>query len=246
MRVFLISVVSLLFFSCQKEVQLVKAGRTIDSLVVDHSPVYMFMETKGTDTIIDVNRKNTIGTTNWIFNIDKRLPLKLVIPEIIKLQQKREGATMHKNDAAINYFSYTDSLQKSLAFMPFKEISYAYNSYFSSFYVKENVDYHQHFQTFYVNFRKDSTVSVDGNEVEATELYDFLKEYTSGIVMPKYVGPISLIHDARIFFRAYFYDKQVFKMLNVEYEIKPIIDEIRRIHEILLLQQESGGRFISK
>lgn len=179
MRVFLISLVSLLFFSCQKEVQLVKAGRTIDSVVVDHSPVYMFMETKGTDTIIDVNRKNTIGTTNWIFNIDKRLPLKLVIPEIIKLQQKREGATLHKNDAAINYFSYTDSLQKSLAFMPFKEISYAYNSYFSSFYVKENVDYHQHFQTFYVNFRKDSTVSVDGNEVEATELYDFLKEYTA-------------------------------------------------------------------
>lgn len=179
MRVFLISVVSLLFFSCQKEVQLVKAGRTIDSLVVDHSPVYMFMETKGTDTIIDVNRKNTIGTTNWIFNIDKRLPLKLVIPEIIKLQQKREGATLHKNDAAINYFSYSDSLQKSLAFMPFKEISYAYNSYFSSFYVKENVDYHQHFQTFYVNFRKDSTVSVDGNEVEANELYDFLKEYTA-------------------------------------------------------------------
>jgi hypothetical protein len=179
MRVFLISVVSLLFFSCQKEVQLVKAGRTIDSVVVDHSPVYMFMETKGTDTIIDVNRKNTIGTTHWIFNIDKRLPLKLVIPEIIKLQQKREGATLHKNDAAINYFSYTDSLQKSLAFMSFKEISYAYNSYFSSFYVKENVDYHQHFQTFYVNFRKDSTVSVDGNEVEAHELYDFLKEYTA-------------------------------------------------------------------
>jgi biopolymer transport protein ExbD len=45
--------------------------------------------------------------------------------------------------------------------------------------VKENVDYHQHFQTFYVNFRKDSTVSVDGNEVEAHELYDFLKEYTA-------------------------------------------------------------------
>jgi len=177
MRVFLILGVSFLFFSCQKEVQLVKAGRTVDSTVVDHSPVYMFMETKGTDTIIDVNRKNTIGTTNWIFNIDKRLPLKLVIPEVIKLQQKREGAQLHKNEDAKNYFSYTDSVQKTLAFMPFKEISYAYNSYFSSFYVKENVDYHQHFQTFYVNFRANSTVSVDGNEVEVEELYDFLKEY---------------------------------------------------------------------
>lgn len=179
MRVFLIIAVSFLFFSCQKEVQLVKAVRTVDSTVVDHSPVYMFMETKGTDTIIDVNRKNTIGTTNWIFNIDKRLPLKLVIPEVIKLQQKREGAQMHKNEDAKNYFSYTDSVQKTLAFIPFKEISYAYNSYFSSFYVKENVDYHQHFQTFYVNFRRNSTVSVDGNEVEVEELYDFLKEFTA-------------------------------------------------------------------
>jgi hypothetical protein len=179
MRVFLILGVSFLFFSCQKEVQLVKAARTVDSAVVDHSPVYMFMETKGTDTIIDVNRKNTIGTTNWIFNIDKRLPLKLVIPEVIKLQQKRAGAQLHKNDEAKNYFSYTDSVQKTLAFMPFKEISYAFNSYFSSFYVKENVDYHQHFQTFYVNFRANSTVSVDGNEVEVEELYDFLKEYTA-------------------------------------------------------------------
>ena len=64
--------------------------------------------------------------------------------------------------------------------------------------------------------------------------------------MPKYVGPITYVDDSRIFFRAYFYDKQVFKMLNVEYEIKPIIDEINRIHEILLLQQENGGRFVLK
>jgi hypothetical protein len=78
------------------------------------------------------------------------------------------------------------------------------------------------------------------------KLDDFLKEFTTGIVMPKYVGPIAYVDDARIFFRAYFYDKQVFKMLNVEYEIKPIIDEINRIHEILLLQQENGGGFILK
>lgn len=74
-------------------------------------------------------------------------------------------------------------------------------------------------------------------------LDDFLKEFISGIVMPKYVGPIDYVDDKRTFFRAYFYDKQIFKMLNVEYEIKPIIAEIKRIHEILLLQQKNGGRF---
>jgi hypothetical protein len=77
------------------------------------------------------------------------------------------------------------------------------------------------------------------------KLDDFLKEFTIGKVMQKYVGPITYVDDQRIFFRAYFYDKQIFKMLNVEYEIKPIITEIRRIHEILL-QQKDGRRFILK
>lgn len=74
----------------------------------------------------------------------------------------------------------------------------------------------------------------------------FLNKFTNGIVMQKYVGPISFVNDVRIFFRAYFYDIQVFKMLDVEYEIKPIINEIKRINEILLLQQENDGRFLLK
>lgn len=78
------------------------------------------------------------------------------------------------------------------------------------------------------------------------KLDDFLEKFNSGMVMPKYVGPISYINDSRIFFRAYFYDIQVFKIFNVEYEINPIIDEINRIHEILLQQQENGGRFTIK
>ncbi|WP_202702362.1 hypothetical protein [Flavobacterium sp. UGB4466] len=75
------------------------------------------------------------------------------------------------------------------------------------------------------------------------KLDNFLKEFNSGTVMPKYVGPISYVNDFRTFFRAYFYDKHIFKMLNVEFEIEPIIAEINRIHEMLLLQQENGGRF---
>ncbi len=75
------------------------------------------------------------------------------------------------------------------------------------------------------------------------KLDDFLRKNEIYKVMQKYVGPLSYVDDNRTFFRAYFYDKQIFKMLNVEYEIKPIVDEIRRIHQILLLQKENGGRF---
>ncbi|QSW88042.1 hypothetical protein J0383_17430 [Flavobacterium endoglycinae] len=75
------------------------------------------------------------------------------------------------------------------------------------------------------------------------KLDDFLRKNRIYKVMKKYVGPITYVDDDRTFFRAYFYDKQIFKMLNVEYEIKPIIAEVRRIHEILLRQKESSGRF---
>ena len=102
-KVLFLSVVFLVI-SCQKEVQLAQANHTIDSTLVDHSPVYIFLDTKGKDTIAEVNRKNTIGTTNWVFNVDKRLSLKVVIPEIIKLQEKREKAQFHKNEAAVNFF----------------------------------------------------------------------------------------------------------------------------------------------
>lgn len=170
----------LVFFliGCQKKVELVQAVETIDSTLVDHSPVYLFFETKGNDTIIEINRKNTIGTTNWIFNVDKRLPLKLAIPEIIKLQEKRRSPSMHENKAASDYYSYMDSSKKTLAFIKFRDINYTYDNYFSTLYVKENPDYHTHFQTFAINFKLNNKVSVDGNDVEMKELLTFLKEFT--------------------------------------------------------------------
>ena len=78
------------------------------------------------------------------------------------------------------------------------------------------------------------------------KLDDFLKEFNSGTVMPKYVGPISYVDDIRTVFRAYFYDMGIFKIFNVEYKIEPIINEISRIHDILLLQEGKGGRFIPR
>ena len=170
--------ITLFLIGCQKKVELVQAVRTIDSTMINHTPVYIFFEIKGKDTLAEVNRKNTIGTTNWVFNIDKRLPLKLVIPEIIKLQEKRRGPQMHENKEASDYYSYMDSVQKTLAFMSFREINYTFDNYFSTIYVKDNPAYHANFQTFAVNFKLNNKVSVDGNEVDMNDLSTFLKEYT--------------------------------------------------------------------
>ncbi|PKB18102.1 hypothetical protein [Flavobacterium sp. 5] len=123
---YLFGIILLLCISCgnKEEVLLPKADRTIVKEVVDLSPIYIFFRVKGKDTLAEVNRKNSIITTNWILNIDKRLPLRLVIPEVMKLQQRKREEKEHKNENALNYYSYADSIGKNLAFLPFTKVYY--------------------------------------------------------------------------------------------------------------------------
>jgi hypothetical protein len=125
MKKYLALIITVALFSCEgnKDILLPKADKTIVADVQEHSPIYIFFKVEGKDTIADVNRKNSIVSTNWIFNIDKRLPLRLVIPELIKLQAKKEGS-MHKNEAAENFFSYANDVKKTMAFLPFTKVKY--------------------------------------------------------------------------------------------------------------------------
>ena len=115
-----------ILFSCgnKEDILLPKSNITIVSDVVDHSPIYIFFRIKGKDTLAEVNRKNSIISTNWILNIDKRLPLRLVIPEVMKLQEKKRSEVAHKNELAENYYSYADSIGKNMAFLPFTKVYY--------------------------------------------------------------------------------------------------------------------------
>ncbi|WP_348799688.1 hypothetical protein [Flavobacterium adhaerens] len=123
---YLFGIVLLSIFSCgnKEDVLLPKANETIVKEVKDLSPIYMFFRVEDKDTLTEVNRSNSISTTNWILNIDKRLPLRLVIPEVIKLQEKKRGDSAHKNEAAQNYYSYADTVGKNLAFLPFTDVFY--------------------------------------------------------------------------------------------------------------------------
>ncbi|WP_374548801.1 hypothetical protein [Flavobacterium sp.] len=128
MKKIIVALLLISLFSCQKkEVLLPQLDETIVADVKDHSPIYMFFETNGKDTLIDVNRSNSISSTNWLFNIDKRLPLKLVIPEIQKLQAKKEKSA-HKSETAENYFTYMDKKKKTLAFLPLVEVEYVFDN----------------------------------------------------------------------------------------------------------------------
>jgi biopolymer transport protein ExbD len=141
MKKIIVALFLISLFSCgKKEIQLPQLNETIVVDVKDHSPIYMFFETNGKDTLIDVNRCNSISSTNWLFNIDKRLPLKLVIPEIQKLQVKKEKSS-HKKEGSENYFTYMDSKKKTLAFLSFTNVTYTlknYNNGISVFFTKRN------------------------------------------------------------------------------------------------------------
>jgi hypothetical protein len=115
----------MLLFSCgeDKEVLLPVAKESIVAEVKDHSPIYFFFKLEEKDTLVDVNRNNLISSTNWLFNIDKRLPLRKVIVEVKKLQTKKEGSSQKKATSE-NYFTYTDTVKKNLAFIPFTKMVY--------------------------------------------------------------------------------------------------------------------------
>jgi hypothetical protein len=160
--VILISLLSL--FSCEdKPVLLPQVDHTILAKIEDHSPIYMFFKTDGKDTLVDVNRRNSISSTNWVFNIDKRLPLRLVVPEVIKLQAKKEGSA-HKSAASENYFSYSDSIQKQLAFIPITKLTFTLEQ------PKYGVN---------IYFAKNSTVFVNAIEVEKEDLKTYLSHLPS-------------------------------------------------------------------
>lgn len=118
--------ISIILLSCsnKEDVFLPKASISIVKKIEDLSTIYIFFKTNGKDTLAEVNRKNSIISTNWVFTIDKRLPLKLIIPEVIKLQEKKREDGAHKNEKAENYYSYADTINKNLAFLPFTHIYY--------------------------------------------------------------------------------------------------------------------------
>ena len=197
--------ITLFLIGCQKKVELVRAVRTIDSTMINHTPVYIFFEIKGKDTLAEVNRKNTIGTTNWVFNIDKRLPLKLVIPEVMNLQDKKKSSS-HSKTGTMNVFTYSDSVAKNFAFFPFTDVEFKYSKHFSKFFIKKHAEHYRNYHNFTVNFNKDNKITVDGNDISREEFIDFIKEFADFTSD----GKITMLHlnfDNRLTYDQYIQNK---------------------------------------
>ena len=195
MKKYLALVIALALFSCEgkKEIELPKADRTIVADVQEHSPIYLFFKVEGKDTIADVNRNNSIVSTNWIFNIDKRLPLRLVIPELIKLQAKKDKS-MHKNEAAENYFSYANDVKKTMAFLPFTKVKYVVGK-------PVNND---------IYFGENDSVKFNSQTLKKTELQDYLNN-----LMIEHESEILVSFDKKISFDEYIKCKVFLNSLKI-------------------------------
>lgn len=130
----LMILIAVLYSCTKKTVQIPVLNVTgIQDIIYDNSKIWIFYEVKDGDTIATLNRKNSIATTSWIFNIDKKLPMRLVIPHLEKLIAKREKPALHqKGKDDFNYFSYVDSGADALSMVEFDIIYFDTNTPFNS------------------------------------------------------------------------------------------------------------------
>lgn len=117
--------IALFLWSCSNEkvIQLPEIQHAKITEILDVSPAYIFYNETQPDSV-ELNRKNLIISTNWLFNVDKRLTLEQAIPKIKFLQNKKRNAKMHKNEAAKNYYTCNDTSIKNLGFIEFTDINY--------------------------------------------------------------------------------------------------------------------------
>jgi hypothetical protein len=210
----LVALIALIgLFSCNdEEVLLPKESVSVLKEMTDHSPIYMFLKTEENpdnkeilDTIVEVNRKNSIASTNWVFNIDKRLPLKLVIPEVMNLQDKKKRSS-HSKAVTMYVFTYSDSVAKNIAFFPFTDVEFKFSKHFSKFFIKKHAEHYRNFHNFTVNFNKDNKITVDGMDVSREEFVDYIKEFADFTSD----GKITMLHlnfDNRLTYGQYIQNK---------------------------------------
>lgn len=125
--------------------------------IKDISPVFIFYNTSKKDSL-ELNRKNLISTTNWLFNIDKRHQLKKVIPTIMQLQEKRRDAKLHKNEKAKNFFSCNDLEKQTLGFIDFTNANYEFID--AGSYIKNLSATHEKSDIIIIEFKKEGEINV--------------------------------------------------------------------------------------
>ena len=175
-KIFILLFSPLILLSCsKKEVKIPMLAEKGIQEINNHSEVWIFFEVKNNDTIANINRKNTISTTHWIFNIDKKLSLKTIIPSIITLQDKHANS-IHSKEGMHDYFSYSDTISKKLSFLEFDEVIFKTDSILSKYYIKTNSANYLNFYNINLTFNPNN-VWINDAKMEDDEFKPTLLEF---------------------------------------------------------------------
>lgn len=124
MKKYLIILTILLVSCSKKEIKLPKVPLNGIEEINNHSQIWIFYNEKEGKINADLNEKNRISTTHWLFNIDRRLPIKEVLPIAVRLLDKHNNKSPHSVEGMQNYFSYANKLNDKLSFYSFDSIQY--------------------------------------------------------------------------------------------------------------------------
>lgn len=74
-------------------------------------------------------------------------------------------------------------------------------------------------------------------------LDNYLKEGIVGHIIPEWFGPLHEQEVPTHYFRAYFINTGCLRILDQEFFVQPIVEEVIRVHNLLVSFDENGGRF---
>lgn len=162
--------------SChKKEIHIPTTNKVGIQKITNFSEVWMFMKVQDKDSILQLNDKNVIGATNWIFNIDKHLTLEKVMPKIHTFQTKRLKRTEENKSDFKNYLSYSDTISKVLSFVDISQIQFHFDSIQSNKTILKNLDYYQNYNNFHLSFGL-KTYYLNANKIAKDDFYETLLE----------------------------------------------------------------------
>ncbi len=215
MKKLVVLLVSILMISCaKKDVKLPTLTEKGIQEIYNHSQIWFFFESKNNDTTVVVNRNNTISTTHWIFNIDKRLPLKTILPTIIKLQDKHANS-IHSKEGMHNYFSYADTISNKLSFIEFDNVVYQTDSVLSKDYIKTNSDDYLKYYNISLTFNSEN-VWINNVKIEKSAFKSTLLEFID-FSSEGFQTMLHLNFDQNSSYQDYLYYKTMIYSLNNEF-----------------------------
>jgi len=94
------------------------------SEIQNYSQIWVFYKHDKDAIKAEINKNNTISTTHWIVNIDKRLPLSEVVPVFHMIKAKRAKKTIHSSENTKDYLSYSDVKDNKIALFSMDSIQY--------------------------------------------------------------------------------------------------------------------------